>query len=443
MLQRPGILPAGARQIPQSWFVRLDAYLKALTGHDSKDVRVNQGPGGTTYSIRTTETIQPDPPHPFQVIKGPIQDGEPTIGVIADSHVINGSDKDSNEEDNSDWGKPGLLTDDAPWDDPGWFIVPGIGEKIWLQFTFDPDGNLTSIDLQKGEVGPDNLWDEYPDPISINVDDPANPYQEFYNLLIAEVTDPEADPRPGFQLVYSEGTRLQVTQILKTNVMLVDATTTEDADEPNVPIMVAIPWSAPGTATDGSADEIAGEPGSDVKTPFVLGKVEPPHPFKLIGSLDNSGTGQIGICWGMIRGVSPSDEAGGAIKESDPLFKIPVEDPGIVIAVVASDRNSGEVVKFKFGTAADSAAIHALYENATGSYEDATGTYDSANDWILSYFVIGNFDIDEDGTPIPTNRVAWHINATREETALNGMVGYEWVHIYDYAPSPYRPEPTV
>ena len=57
--------------------------------------------------------------------------------------------------------------------------------------------------------------------------------------------------------------------------------------------------------------------------------------------------------------------------------------------------------------------------------------------------MLGEFDLDEDGTPIPANRVNWHINATRELTALNGMVGYEWVNVYDYAPSPYRPDPST
>ncbi len=297
-MERPGLIPAGAKQIPATWFVKLDNYLKAITGRSSAGVRVNVAPGGTTYDVlKNVGLASVVVPRAFQVIAGPKTSGStgnPQIGVIADSHVINSADKDTNEEDNSDWG---LLTDDAPDDDPGWFVVPEIGSKIWLQFTFDADGNLTDISLEYGVVGTDQ-WDEYPDPISINTDDESNPYQEFYHLLIAEVTDPEQDPRPGFQVTFSDGTAAQVTQILNTNVELVPAATTSDADTPNLPIMVAIPWTAPGTAIDGSADEINYSEGSDIKTPwsFSVPADDPWHPFQIHAEdADSEGKPQVSV----------------------------------------------------------------------------------------------------------------------------------------------------
>jgi len=147
------------------WNALID-FVRSAQVNPGSGVRVTRTPSGTTLAVdKTPQRNVTLPRHPFQVI--PVSGGNPdtgdspTIGVISDSHVINAADKDSYEEDNSDWG---LLSDDETEGD---FELPDIGDKIWLQFTFDQDQNLTSIDLMHGPVGDDD-WDEYPDPISIN-----------------------------------------------------------------------------------------------------------------------------------------------------------------------------------------------------------------------------------------------------------------------------------
>lgn len=114
--------------------------------------------------------------------------------------------------------------------DEGWFPCPNRGGKIWLQIgTCAASGAaprplvLTgeTTRIRSGEVG-GTLWDEYPEPVAMNRDDPANPFQEFYNLLIAEVTDPETDTRPAIATVtVGEGEsaeKRQVTQLWSRNV---------------------------------------------------------------------------------------------------------------------------------------------------------------------------------------------------------------------------------
>jgi len=125
----------------------------------------------------------------------------------------------------------GLLYDPTDPTDPGWFPCPNRGEKIWLQIgTADPAHPTAGPQLwpatttiKYGEPG-GSLWEEYPDPISVNRDDPANPFQEFYNLLLAEITDPETDPRPAILTVTigtgDEAESRQITQCWNTHVLM-------------------------------------------------------------------------------------------------------------------------------------------------------------------------------------------------------------------------------
>ena len=114
----------------------------------------------------------------------------------------------------------GLLADETNMSDPGWFACPAIGKKIWLQIGTCASSvaaprplalTAATTQIRSGAVG-STLWDEYPDPISINSDDPTKPFQEFYNLLIAEITDPEVDPRPSSLVVTVGEERRQITQ---------------------------------------------------------------------------------------------------------------------------------------------------------------------------------------------------------------------------------------
>lgn len=228
-MERPGIITSEAKQIPQSWFERLDAYLKALTSQASKDVIPKMGLGGTSFTLRAqNSTYSAQSETPFQIIAVP--KAQPTdiqqIGVNFFSAVFQSlgvSDEISIS---------GLLSADPPesWDS-GAFDLPAIGDKIWLQIgTCDPsDGDhklqawADTTQIQYGPVG-GSLWDEYPNPVALNADDPTNPYQEFYNLLIAEVTDYETDDRPAI-LDFTIGTgtnaeHRQITQLYSRNVLL-------------------------------------------------------------------------------------------------------------------------------------------------------------------------------------------------------------------------------
>ena len=266
----PGKVKQGDPVRASDWNAMIDC-VRASQLSPGSGVRITRTPSGTTLAVdKTVFKTVTLPQLPFQVVQ--ITSGDnPTIGVISNSHVINAADKDSYEEDNSDWG---LLSDDESIGD---FDLPNIGDKVWLQFTFDESQNLTSIDLKYGPVGQGD-WDEFPDPISINTD--GTPFQEYYHQIIAEATDPDSDPRDGFTATATDGTKVKIVQILNTNLTLVPAITTQDADQPGLNIVVAIPSNAPSTAADGSADPITDE--SNIKTPWEFGsKIDEVFPFKV------------------------------------------------------------------------------------------------------------------------------------------------------------------
>lgn len=164
------------------------------------------------------------PPQPFDVLSSVVEDVTKlgisefsTLGTIASSTEISG-----------------LLATSDPISpaDPGLFAVPAIGEKIWLQIgTADPANPENGPQLweattmiRHGAVGSGNLWEEYPQPIATNTDAPDKPFQEFYNLLLAEVTDYETDPRPA-HMVVNAGTPespdvRQITQCWSRNIVV-------------------------------------------------------------------------------------------------------------------------------------------------------------------------------------------------------------------------------
>ncbi|XHR27604.1 MAG: hypothetical protein ACFUZC_16890 [Chthoniobacteraceae bacterium] len=406
------------------WNALIDCVRSAQISPGS-GVRITRTPSGTTLAVDTVPSRRLSLPlSPFQVIQGPALGKEPQIGVIANSHVINLSDKDSHEEDNSDWG---LLSDDAADDDENWFVCPSVGSKIWLQFKLDADGNLLESSIEYGQVGGDQ-WDEFPDPVSINVDDPANPWQEFYHLLIAEITDPEQDPRDGFQVTFSNGDKAQVTQILKTNVALVDATTTEDADESNLPIMVAIPWTQPGTAMDGSADEINAD--ADVKTPWSFaGSVDDDFPFKLRGRVDDEGQGWITVTYGEVNEVAPTLYDGSQMGEDDAPYAMKADDGGVVYIKIIIDQDAREVESFTIGMESDEESI------------PDDGEDDNGDECV--YFVLGRFYIDESQQndegetiplPVPTNYIREHIGMTEYTVRRNGSWASDWFRTFTREP---------
>ena len=322
------------------------------TGHSGQAPTVDQTaiPGQTN----TTPNIPRLPETPFQVVDA----GHGNIGVVSNSHVINQADKDTWEQDNSGWG---LLSDDRS---SGGFAIPSIGSKIWLRFTFDSSQNLTAVDLKH-----ESAWSQYPDPIYI--DTSGTPYQKYYHALIAEVSDPDSDPRDGLVIKLSGGAQIKIVQLLSTNLQLVPALTTDDADQANLPIIIAVPMPGPGTATSGGGDEINDQ--TDVKTPWQFGQKVPGNDFALY----NAGSAQLGIKNGTVNGNLPSGMSAGG----DPAYEQGVGGGDTLAWLVVTASYSAGVtsVTLDTGTSLPSDTL------ATGT---GSGTY---------YLALGTFSVDGDG----------------------------------------------
>jgi hypothetical protein len=226
---------------------------------------------------------------PFQVVRVKSTDkNNPQIGVISNSHLFNSEDADTYEENNDDWG---LLDDEKT---QGGFSVENIGDKIWLEIKLDKDQIIQEIQVKHGKVGTEGAWDEYPNPIAINIDDPNNPFQEYYNQIIAEITDRESDPRPGFVISKGEdGKKLQITQCLFTNLMMTAAHTTKDSSYPNLALSVPIPWNSPATDASGNADEINEKKGGI--TPWQLGTLPLDFPFQVFMRSTEDGKKEVAV----------------------------------------------------------------------------------------------------------------------------------------------------
>lgn len=260
----------------------------------SADFRFLESGGGTGIEtpFLVVPVTNPDPDAPGGL-----------IGVIPNSHVYNSESRDIYEVPNDTWG---LLDDDrtsANAFDPG-----SPGEKIFLEIELDPgDQSIISIEIVHGVVG-FGLWDNYPDPIEINVEDLDNPYQQFYHQIIAEITDPFVDPRPGFQIKNSFGVPVQVTQCLFADLMMTTATTTSDAEEAGLALLVAIPWDvSPGTDTGGTGTGFS--PEDNLMTPWQIGSEETlnDYNFELFNASEN-GAAKVLILDGVVYG--PNNDSG-------------------------------------------------------------------------------------------------------------------------------------
>ena len=308
---------------------------------------------------------------PFRVIPTP-QNGDDAIGVISNSHLFNSEDRNTYEEDNSDWG---LLSDDET---TGSFAAPSIGDKIWLKITLDPDDqSITAIDIEYGTA-----WDGYPDPVNINTADPDNPYQEFFYQIIAEVTDPEQDPRPGF-VVGEPGSPRQITQLLFANLMMTTAHTSNDADEPGLPLLVAIPWTVlPGTDTGGNADEIP--PEDDLMTPWQLGDQETrnDYDFELFNASE-LGLPKVLVLDGVVYGPNNADPVDPSGMPSDDTYTLDVADEDEIWVEIDYDASSHRI-------------LSASLANGAVTPDDTEG---------VAYITIGHVAVDDSGdVPIVTCR---------------------------------------
>jgi hypothetical protein len=279
---------------------------------------------------------------PFQVLFSSYQSGEDTIeqvGVTNNSHLFNSEDGDTHEEENEDWG---LLGDDTDPFGSNWldvdFLFPGA--KIWLRIALDPvDQSITAIQVKNGAVGGAD-WPYYPDPIEID-DTGFGPFQKYYHQIIAEVTLYEEDPRPtSITWTPDDFTFYQITQLLTTNLMMTTGHTTSDADDPDVPLIVAIPWNGPGTSTDGMANEINSE--DNLMTPWQLGALPDASHYSF--QLENASEGddaKVRIMDGEVNGEVPD-----GMGTDD--YVIDTHDGGKVTLIITYDNNTLEITSKTF-----------------------------------------------------------------------------------------------
>lgn len=357
---------------------------------------------------------------PFEVMPG-VQDGPgpALIGVNPDSHLINASNKDAYEEDNTAWG---LLSEDLT---TGGFSVEdlNLGDKIYLKFTLDQSRNVTGIELVHGAVG-DSDWSLYPDPIEINTDD--TPYQEYFYQLIAEVTDPEQDPRPGLIYTKADTSGIQITQLLRSNLVLTNGHTTQDADEPNVPLMVCVGECAPGTSADGNADPIDDQ--TDVKTPWSFGDIALRPAFSVYDAgPDGEGNPQIGIEDGILQfadGVLEDDSGQGGSPTgmgTGVPFVMQVESSHVYVWIEINFEPPDD----------DTIPVSVLsYSLSSGSSADF---YDTAQDKTLLRIIIANIVVT--GTSVRVGYGKWGIGSQFIDACRNYFVDASDNHAWGYKPN--------
>jgi len=198
-------------------FADVDAKIEANKPISGIGTQVFESAGGRPINAVGSRATASSGAFPFQVVSA----GE-NLGIVPFSSLF----KNLNGETTT---ITGLLTDPTNMSDPGWFACPSIGKKIWLQIgTSDPAHTdagpqpwAATTAIQSGTAG-GTLWDEYPDPIAT---DGTPVFQQYYNLLLAEVTDPEVDTRPAL-LTVTIGTggtaeQRQITQCWSRNLTLV------------------------------------------------------------------------------------------------------------------------------------------------------------------------------------------------------------------------------
>jgi hypothetical protein len=293
-----------------------------VTGQfSSAGTTINANPGG---SVST-----PPDEHPFQVVTRSNPDtGAAELGVVSDSHLFNSEDNETYEEDNSEWG---LLNDDQT---SGWFGVPSIGEKIWLEISLNAgDQSITSVELRHEST---SAWPIFPDPIYVNVS--GTHFQSAYRQIIAEVTDPEQDPRPGFTVQVGEGDARQVTQLLFSNLQMCTAHTVAGVDGPSIPLVVAVPINRPATSDTGNADEI----NTAGMVPFAFGSgAGSSHTFQLLDASNSEGTKAL-ILDGVVYG--PTDDGHTPSGMGADNYIIDMNSGDDAYLVIPIDSNTREVI---------------------------------------------------------------------------------------------------
>jgi hypothetical protein len=291
----------------------------------------------------------------------------------------------------------GLWSEDTP---ENVFDVPGVGEKIWLECSFDSDCKLTGIAVRSGPVGEEE-WSNFPDPIEINTDGAS--YQEFYRQVIAEITDPSSDTREGSVIATADGTPVKLVQLLKSHLLLVPAVTTADADYPGLKIQVAIPSNAPWTASDGSGNAIVEQ--SATKTPWEFGsQVEEDFPFKVMIKSDPAEPG------GYLIGVS-----GQSLLFNSNSYEDRVEIEGLLT------DDSGWI---SWNSSYDLVWLEIEWDDWPSSYNASIKSFSTGDEWengeietdgedpptqTKARIVLGIISVGDAGNPVLEQRVRTHL----------------------------------
>ena len=203
------------------------------------NIAVNDQPGEGRVLNAQASSSSSTTTKPFAIISiGNNGSGTPMIGVYFYSTIF----KSVKVSDNLTI--TGVLTSGTPLPtDAGGFECPAIGEKIWCKIlTADPGDTDHILQPFAASIQYGAAWDGYPDPITINSDDPVNPFQESYEMLIAEVVA-DSDLRPAILSFTISETIRKIVQIQKTNVILTNWAVNGQV------ILVPEPWNQLGLAT--------------------------------------------------------------------------------------------------------------------------------------------------------------------------------------------------
>lgn len=317
---------------------------------------------------------------PFQIVTQLNADtGVNQIGVIFDSNLFNSEDLDNYAEDNADWG---LLDPDQT---TGWLDITDadIGKKLFLEIELNENdqsiiGAILAFDFVGGES-----WTNFPDPIEIDTErDP--PAQEFYHQIIGEITNGDIDPRDGAFTLQINGSNVQVNQLLFDDIFLTTAHTTDDANEPDIPLVVNSSPYEPATDTGGSGSPIPGQ--SDLMTPWSFGptnETKGDYDFEFFDASSQEEGAQLLILDGVVIGpnddpVDPQD------MPSNDTFTIPVNDGDEVWMEVQWDLEGDDAVS---GDNIVSCSI-----SAGANTPDDSG--------LIQYITMGSVTVDTGG-PVP------------------------------------------
>lgn len=167
---------------------------------------------------------------PYEVIScDSNKSGDPLIGINFYSYLFKELDTSKRQT------ITGLLTDTPSSSDPGAFVVPSIGDKIWLEITISEATLVTAATISHGAA-----WSGYPAPKAVSSSGSGS-YFPYYKMLIAEVVA-ATDLRSG--TTYTVGTeQRKIIQCARENQLL----TAWAID--GVPCLVPEGWSVPGLDT--------------------------------------------------------------------------------------------------------------------------------------------------------------------------------------------------